>query len=220
MCGALTAVHPVQAVCVILDVKPAKAKDEAGKQINDYWKPSVALLNEKDFLNKLKSYDKDNINPKLIDRIRTTYLTNEGFTPENAKKASPAAEGMCKWVHAMSSYEKVSCALLAMLAPPLPPPSLSYTPEARFQITLQRSVLQHCCSDTVGSTCTKLALPQSAVQKKLSVQSDWGMRMQQMCLAVQVAKVVAPKKAALHEAEASYEEVMVGLRAKQAELKV
>lgn len=92
---------------MILDVKPAKAKDEAGKPINDYWKPSVALLNEKDFLNKLKSYDKDNINPRLIDRIRTTYLTNEGFTPENAKKASPAAEGMCKWVHAMSSYEKV-----------------------------------------------------------------------------------------------------------------
>ena len=103
----------MQAVCVILDVKPAKAKDEAGKQINDYWKPSVALLNEKDFLNKLKSYDKDNINPKLIERIRTGYLTNEGFTPENAKKASPAAEGMCKWVHAMSSYEKVS----------LPPPA-------------------------------------------------------------------------------------------------
>ncbi|KAL3142804.1 hypothetical protein ABBQ38_003103 [Trebouxia sp. C0009 RCD-2024] len=130
----------MEAVCVILDVKPAKAKDDAGKPINDYWKPSVALLNEKDFLNKLKSYDKDNINPKLIDKIRTSYLTNEGFTPENAKKASPAAEGMCKWVHAMSSYEKV-------------------------------------------------------------------------------AKVVAPKKAALKEAEGSYEEVMVGLRAKQAELK-
>lgn len=97
----------MQAVCVILDVKPAKAKDEAGKPINDYWKPSVALLNEKDFLSKLKSYDKDNINPKLIEKIRSTYLTNEGFTPENAKKASPAAEGMCKWVHAMSSYEKV-----------------------------------------------------------------------------------------------------------------
>ena len=35
-----------------------------------------------------------------------------------------------------------------------------------------------------------------------------------------MAKVVAPKKAALKEAEGSYEEVMVGLRAKQAELKV
>jgi chromosome segregation ATPase len=35
---------------------------------------------------------------------------------------------------------------------------------------------------------------------------------------LQVAKVVAPKKAKLAEAEASYQEVMVGLTAKQAEL--
>jgi hypothetical protein len=44
----------LEAVCVTLDVKPAKAKDEAGKSINDYWKPSVGLMNEKDFLQKLK----------------------------------------------------------------------------------------------------------------------------------------------------------------------
>ena len=37
---------------------------------------------------------------------------------------------------------------------------------------------------------------------------------------LQVAKVVAPKKAALKVAEDEYEGVMVGLRAKQAELKV
>ena len=35
-----------------------------------------------------------------------------------------------------------------------------------------------------------------------------------------VAKVVAPKKAKLAEAEGQYQEVMVGLRAKQAELQV
>ena len=94
-----------------------------------------------DFLQKLKTYDKDNIPPKIIGEIRTKYLTNEQFTPDTAKKASPAAEGMCKWVHAMSSYDKV-------------------------------------------------------------------------------AKVVAPKKAKLAEAEGQYQEVMVGLRAKQAELQV
>jgi dynein heavy chain len=37
-------------------------------------------------------------------------------------------------------------------------------------------------------------------------------------LHLQVAKVVAPKKAKLAEAEASYQEVMVGVTAKQAEL--
>lgn len=130
----------MEAVCVILDVKPAKIKDDSGKMVPDYWKPSVGLMNEKDFLGKLKSYDKDNIPPKIIEKIRSTYQTNEAFTADNAKKASPAAEGMCKWVHAMSSYDKV-------------------------------------------------------------------------------AKVVAPKKLALKAAEEAYEEVMVGLRGKQAELK-
>lgn len=43
-----------------------------------------------------------------MSAIRSSYLTDEGFTPENAKRASPAAEGLCKWVHAMSSYDKVS----------------------------------------------------------------------------------------------------------------
>jgi hypothetical protein len=118
-----------------------QGKDEAGKPTNDWWKPSLALLNEKDFLNRLKSYDKDNIPPRIVATIRNTYLTDATFTPENAKRASPAAEGMCKWVHAMSSYDKV-------------------------------------------------------------------------------AKVVAPKKAKLAEAEAQYQEVMVGLTAKQAELQV
>jgi len=37
---------------------------------------------------------------------------------------------------------------------------------------------------------------------------------------LQVAKVVAPKKAKLAEAEAAYQEVMVGLTAKQQELQV
>lgn len=78
---------------------------------------------------------------RIIATIRSTYITDETFTPEVAKRASPAAEGLCKWVHAMSSYDKV-------------------------------------------------------------------------------AKVVAPKKAKLAEAEASYQEVMVGLTAKQQELQV
>ncbi|GFH22159.1 uncharacterized protein HaLaN_19578 [Haematococcus lacustris] len=129
----------LEAVCVVLDVKPGKVKDDSGKMVNDYWKSSVALLNERDFLQRLKTYDKDNIPPRIIAEIRKTYLSQEGFTPETAKKASPAAEGMCKWVHAMSSYDKV-------------------------------------------------------------------------------AKVVAPKKAKLAEAEGVYESVMVGLRAKQSEL--
>eukprot|EP00967_Tisochrysis_lutea_P022512 scaffold25649_cov19-Tisochrysis_lutea.AAC.1 len=93
LCTHVTASFPflggvLEAVCVILDVKPAKIKDDSGKMVADYWKPS-------DFLQRLKTYDKDNIPPRIIAEIRSKYLTNETFTPETAKKASPAAEGMC-----------------------------------------------------------------------------------------------------------------------------
>lgn len=43
---------------------PSQAKDEAGKAFNDYWKPSLSVLADKEFITKLKSYDKDNIPPK------------------------------------------------------------------------------------------------------------------------------------------------------------
>ena len=57
----------LEAVCVILDVKPAKAKDDQGKEFKDYWKPSLGLLNEKDFLLKLKvTRLQTNPNPNLM----------------------------------------------------------------------------------------------------------------------------------------------------------
>lgn len=93
---------------MILDVKPAKVKDDTGRMGLDYWKPSVGLMNERDFLQRLKLYDKDNIPPKIIAEIREKYIKNEAFTPSAARNASPAAEGMCKWVHAMSSYDRVA----------------------------------------------------------------------------------------------------------------
>ncbi len=57
--------------------------------------PAQSLLPQ-DFLQRLKSYDKDNIQPRIIQELKAKYVSNEGFTAENAKKASPAAEGMCK----------------------------------------------------------------------------------------------------------------------------
>ena len=131
----------LEAVCVILEVKPARAKDpDTGRTVDDYWKPSCGLLNDKDFLETLKSYDKDNIPIKVIQKIRSVYISNPLFTPEKAANASSAAEGLCKWVCAMDKYDKV-------------------------------------------------------------------------------AKIVAPKQAALKEAEAAYDEVMVGLNATRADLK-
>ena len=59
-------------------------------------------------MQKLKDYDKDNIDPKIVAKIRKNYLHKEEFEPERVKKASVAAMGLCKWVRAMEAYDRVA----------------------------------------------------------------------------------------------------------------
>ncbi|KAL7754340.1 hypothetical protein RI367_000321 [Sorochytrium milnesiophthora] len=98
----------MEAICIMLDVKAARVKDSGGKMVEDYWGPAQKVLADSHFLQTLKSFDKDNINPKLIARIRKDYIPNPEFDPNVVKNASAAAEGLCRWVRAMDSYESVA----------------------------------------------------------------------------------------------------------------
>lgn len=53
-------------------------------------------------------FDKDNIPQRTIDKIRNHYLTNANFDPEKVKVASTACEGLCRWVYAISEYDKIA----------------------------------------------------------------------------------------------------------------
>ena len=44
--------------------------------MDDFWAPSVKLLSDFKFLDKLKGYDKDNIAPATMKKIRATYVTH------------------------------------------------------------------------------------------------------------------------------------------------
>jgi len=77
-----------------------------GKKIEEFWGPSKRLLGDMNFLKSLQSYDKDNIPPAIIKTIRQKYTSNPEFDPDKIKTASTAAEGLCKWVVAMESYDK------------------------------------------------------------------------------------------------------------------
>ena len=48
----------------------------------------------------------DNISPNIMKQIRTKYIGNPDFDPDKIKTASTAAEGLCKWVTAIESYDK------------------------------------------------------------------------------------------------------------------
>jgi len=92
-----------------VQVKPKRINDPntPGKKIDDYWGPAQTMLADSNFLPSLKNFDKDNIDAKIIDKIRV-FLQNPDFAPEVVKKASKAAFGLCCWVRAMESYDRVA----------------------------------------------------------------------------------------------------------------
>jgi dynein heavy chain len=55
----------------------------------------------------LEKYDKDNIPDDRIEKMQD-YLVNPKFVPDVIKKASEAAEGICKWVIAICKYDVVA----------------------------------------------------------------------------------------------------------------
>jgi len=100
----------LEAVCVMKDIKPQRIPDPSGsgKMITDFWGPSVKMVSAMDFLDSLKSYDKDSIPAFIVKKIKDSYLTNPDFIPEKVKTVSNACYGLCCWVHAIISYDKVA----------------------------------------------------------------------------------------------------------------
>lgn len=66
------------------------------------------MLGDIQFLNSLINYDKDNIPPAIMKKLYDKILTDENFDPDKIKYQSTAAEGLCKWVIAISKYDKVA----------------------------------------------------------------------------------------------------------------
>ena len=74
----------MEAVCIMKAIKPERKPDPSGsgKMVEDYWGPSQKLLGDLGFLNSLKNYDKDNIDPVIIKKIRDKYMNNPDFIPD------------------------------------------------------------------------------------------------------------------------------------------
>ncbi|KAJ8926978.1 hypothetical protein NQ314_020603 [Rhamnusium bicolor] len=99
----------MEAVCIVKDIKPDKVPAPSGiGTVEDYWGPSKKVLGDMKFLENLINFDKDNIPPRVMDKLKHQILNDENFDPDKVKTASTAAEGLCKWVIAISKYDKVA----------------------------------------------------------------------------------------------------------------
>lgn len=101
------------AVCVMKAVPPDRINDAAsGKKIIDYWGPSKRILGDMGFLQSLKDYDKDDISPDIMKKIRKDFIPHKDFQPHVVAKASSAAEGLCKWIKAIENFESVNTVVM------------------------------------------------------------------------------------------------------------
>jgi len=66
----------LEAICVMKGVKPDRKPHTSGsgKMVEDFWAPSLRLIGEIKFLESLKTYEKDDIPPPIMTRIRDTYV--------------------------------------------------------------------------------------------------------------------------------------------------
>ena len=97
------------AISIMLGVKPDKKVKDGDPRIDPYWGPATKeLLNDPRFLNRLQTYDRDNMDPAVVASAKG-FTDDPEFDPEVvAKKGSVAAAGLAKWVHAMVKYDRVA----------------------------------------------------------------------------------------------------------------
>lgn len=71
------------------------------------WEEAKKALGDANFMMKLLTYDKDNMDDALLKKINK-FTVNPEFTPDAVGKVSLAAKGMCMWVRAMEVYGSVA----------------------------------------------------------------------------------------------------------------
>jgi hypothetical protein len=104
--GVVLAAH---ALCLMFSVKAQKVSAPDGKgKVDDLWGPAKKeLLSDPRLLERMVSYDKDNIPDAVIQKVMPLY-NNPNFEPDTIKKASVAAMSICMWVRALVIYHQVA----------------------------------------------------------------------------------------------------------------
>jgi dynein heavy chain len=75
--------------------------------VEDYWPMSVKMISESTFLKSLNEFDKDTIPGPVVQKIQKLVPLDD-FQPARVKTVSAAAFGICMWVRAMETYDRVA----------------------------------------------------------------------------------------------------------------
>ena len=95
----------MKTLCIMFNIQPEKVKGPNLKEVvYDYWEPSKKKLLNAELLKNLKGYNKDNISPDIIDKLKPIIVSQE-YQEDVLINASKAAAGLAKWVRAIVQYD-------------------------------------------------------------------------------------------------------------------
>lgn len=92
----------MEAICILRDVKTEKST------IEEYWSASKKMLNDPKFIESLLSYEKDAIPDHIGEKMQEKILSNDAFDVEKLKLVSMASELLCRWVIAVTKYNRAA----------------------------------------------------------------------------------------------------------------
>ena len=98
-----------EALCIMKKVPPARVPDPktSGAFILDWWEPSKrVVLSDPRLLRSLVEYEKDDVSPVIIKKIRT-YLAMPDFELGKLKAVSSACHSIAQWIYAIEAYDRV-----------------------------------------------------------------------------------------------------------------
>lgn len=94
-----------EGMCIMFGVAPVRENgSKPGEKINNWWKSAQEKVLNGELLKKCKTYDKDNVDPEIIEKLKP-LIASDLFSDEVLKKASAAAHGLSKWVKAIVQYD-------------------------------------------------------------------------------------------------------------------
>jgi len=93
------AIAVVKTLCMMFGVAPKRVGTGKDKY-DDYWEPGKKSVLTADLLKRCQTYDKDNIDQALVEKLKP-IMASEEYDDAKLANASKAAHGLAKWVRAM-----------------------------------------------------------------------------------------------------------------------
>jgi dynein heavy chain len=72
------------------------------------WASIKTVMMDMNFLERLKSFDKNNIPDAILKKLRTNYTKKAEFDPLLVGQKNLASKSLCMWCKAIDNYAKVA----------------------------------------------------------------------------------------------------------------